>query len=127
MAVTPRRPAVARGGHVKTISDDWAVGEQSSLVASIDVLEMNEAYEEADGEFSFAGTLVVYRARNGGIHHAISNSRYASTSDVHADHLRNDILIPAAAYSPLFSPGLTSAPDPLPRRLLRQTAPTDLV
>jgi len=26
----------------------------------VDVLEMNEAFEEVDGHFGFAGTLVVY-------------------------------------------------------------------
>lgn len=81
----------------------------------LDVLEMREGYEAAaNGAFDFSGTLVVYRADDG-LHHAVSKSRYSSPSEVHLDHLSNDILIPVAAYSPLFPPNFTRAPDPLPQ------------
>ena len=47
------------------------------LKQHVDVLEMNEAFEEVDGCFKFAGTLVVYRA-DGDVHHAVSKIRYSS-------------------------------------------------
>ncbi|KAK4039984.1 hypothetical protein C8A01DRAFT_36034 [Parachaetomium inaequale] len=87
--------------------------QPQSHIEHADVLEMNEAYEEVDGSFTFAGTLVVYRT-SGALHHAISKARYSSLSDVQVDRLNNDVLIPVSAYSPLFPPGFTRAPDPLP-------------
>jgi hypothetical protein len=79
----------------------------------VEVLEMNEAYEEVDGSFTFAGTLVVYRTGSD-LHHAITKTRYLSLSDVQVERLDNDVVIPLSAYSPLFPPEFTRAPDPLP-------------
>ncbi|KAL2190332.1 hypothetical protein L209DRAFT_770246 [Thermothelomyces heterothallicus CBS 203.75] len=59
----------------------------------IDVLEMNEAFEEVDGSFEFTGTLLVYKA-GGDLHHAVSKARYSSPSEVKVEHLNNDVLIP---------------------------------
>ncbi|KAK3303646.1 uncharacterized protein B0T15DRAFT_486996 [Chaetomium strumarium] len=79
----------------------------------IDVLEVNEAFEEVDGCFKFTGTLVVYRTGDG-LHHAVSKARYSPPSEVKFEHLNNHIPIPISAYSPLFPPGFTHAPNPLP-------------
>lgn len=79
----------------------------------VDVLEMNEAYDEVDGHFQFTGTLVVYRRTND-VYHAVSKARYSSSSDVRAGHLTNNIPIPLAAYSPPFPTHFTRAPEPLP-------------
>ncbi|KAL6409955.1 Mitogen-activated protein kinase 8 [Ilyonectria robusta] len=84
------------------------------LDQNVDVLEMNEAFEEVDGSFKFTGTLIVYRAGNN-MRHAISKARYFSPSEVRAEHLINDILIPVSAYSPPFSSQFTRAPGTLPR------------
>jgi Protein kinase domain len=80
---------------------------------SLHVLEMNEAFEEVDGRFSFSGTLIVYQA-NTELHHAFLEARCSSLSDVTAESLTNDIRIPVEAYNPLFPSELTRAPDPLP-------------
>jgi serine/threonine protein kinase len=80
----------------------------------VDVLEMNEAFEEVNGLFGFAGTLVVYQA-DGKLYHAVSKARYSSPSEVKAEHLKDIINIPVSAYSPPASSELTRAPDPLPR------------
>lgn len=79
----------------------------------MEVLEMNEAYDEIDGCYGFTGTLVVYR-RGSDIYHAVSAARYSSTTDVNAHDLANETLIPTAAYRPVFSPEFTRAPEPLP-------------
>lgn len=79
----------------------------------VDVLEKSERYEEVDGHFKFTGTIVVYRKDNN-LYHAISESRFSSTSDVRADHLTNSILVPAVAYCPPFSPHFMRAAEPLP-------------
>ncbi|KAL2128420.1 hypothetical protein VTI74DRAFT_9206 [Chaetomium olivicolor] len=80
----------------------------------IDVLEMNEAFEEVDGSFMFTGTLIVYKT-GGDLHHAVSEARYSSPSEVKLEHLNNDVLIPVSAYSPLFPSSFTRAPDPPPQ------------
>ena len=79
----------------------------------LDVLEMNEAFEEVDGCFKLMGTLIVYRAGNN-LYHAVSKARYSSPSDVRPEHLTDNILIPLSAYSPPFSSRFTRAPEPLP-------------
>ncbi|KAJ2894094.1 uncharacterized protein MKZ38_007933 [Zalerion maritima] len=79
----------------------------------VEVLEMNEAFEEVDGCFRFTGTLVVYRL-HGDVYHAVSKARYSSRSELKAEHLINDIVIPTSAYHPPFSSEFTRAPDPLP-------------
>ena len=79
----------------------------------IDVLELNEAFEEVDGRYEFSGTLIVYQV-NSELHHAISKARYSSPSQVNADHFRNDIRIPVSAYSPLFPFDFTPAPASMP-------------
>jgi hypothetical protein len=80
----------------------------------IEVLEMNEAYDEVDDCFIFAGTLVVYRT-GVELHHAVSRARHSSPSETKVEHLSNDIVIPVSAYRPLFSPELTAASVPLPQ------------
>lgn len=80
----------------------------------VDVLEMNEAFEEVDGLFGFAGTLVVYQA-DGEVYHAVSKARYSSPSEVKPEHLKNLVNIPVSAYNPPASSELTRVPDPLPR------------
>lgn len=80
----------------------------------VDVLEMNGAFEEVDGVFEFAGTLVVYQA-HGEVYHAISKARYSSSSEVEAEHLMGIVNIPVSAYNPPASSELMRAPDPLPR------------
>lgn len=87
---------------------------RQSLNQLIDVLEMNESFEEIDGCFKFAATLLVYRTNNE-VHHAVLKARYSSPSDVIAEHLENDIRIPISAYCPPFSSRFTRAPDPLPK------------
>lgn len=79
----------------------------------IDVLEMNEAFEEVDGRFDFSGTLIVYQV-NSELHHAFSKAHYSSPSEANANHFRNDIRIPVSAYSPLFPFDLTPAPASIP-------------
>ncbi|EED21220.1 conserved hypothetical protein [Talaromyces stipitatus ATCC 10500] len=79
----------------------------------IDVLEMNEVFEEVDGRFDFSGTLIVYQV-NSELHHAFSKARYSSPSEVNAKHFRSDIRIPVSAYNPLFPFNLTRAPDSIP-------------
>ncbi|KAK0655486.1 hypothetical protein B0T16DRAFT_424306 [Cercophora newfieldiana] len=81
----------------------------------VDVLEMNEAFEEeVNGLFGFAGTLVVYQA-DGKVYHAVSKARCSSPSEVKAEHLKNVVNIPVSAYRPPASSEITRAPDPLPR------------
>ncbi|KAI6374061.1 hypothetical protein MCOR25_003294 [Pyricularia grisea] len=79
----------------------------------VDVLEQIERNEEVDGHYQFTGTVILYRKDNN-LYHAISESRFSSTSDVRADHLTNSILIPAAVYCPPFPPHFTRAAEPLP-------------
>lgn len=83
-----------------------------SLNQRIDVLEMNEVFEESDGCFNFAGTIIVYQTNNE-VHHAVLKTRYAALSDVLTGHLMNDIRIPVSAYNPPFPSKLTRAPEPL--------------
>jgi hypothetical protein len=79
----------------------------------MEVLEMNESFEDVDGCFQFAGTLVVYRSGDDP-HHAVSKALYLSPSEVHLESLSNDVLIPVSAYCPLFPAGFTGAPNPWP-------------
>ncbi|KAK4144166.1 uncharacterized protein C8A04DRAFT_36824 [Dichotomopilus funicola] len=81
----------------------------------IDVLEMNEAFEEIDGSFQFTGTLVVYNTHNG-LHHARSIPRHSSLLEIKLEHLINFIPIPISAYTPLFPSGFTRAPDLPPQK-----------
>lgn len=76
------------------------------------ILEMNEYFEEIDGDFECVGTLIVYEAEDG-LHHAISNSRNFSRSNINPNLLKNDIRIPKSAYSPRFLSSFTLAPEPL--------------
>src|SRR6266566_2121582 len=80
----------------------------------VDVLEMNQAFDDVDGHFQFTGTLVVYRRAND-VYHTVSKARYSCSSGVQAGHLTNNISIPLAAYSPPFPTHFTCAPEPLPR------------
>ncbi|KAL2177742.1 uncharacterized protein P884DRAFT_18555 [Thermothelomyces heterothallicus CBS 202.75] len=92
----------------------------------IDVLEMNEAFEEVDGSFEFTGTLLVYKA-GGDLHHAVSKARYSSPSEVKVEHLNNDVLIPVSAYSPLFPPGFTRCTRAPATKLSHQKASADIL
>jgi serine/threonine protein kinase len=79
----------------------------------MDVLEINETFEEFDGCFQFAATLVVFQADNN-VYHAVSKARYSSSAEIRAEHLTNVILVLTFAYSPTPQPDFTRAPDPLP-------------
>jgi serine/threonine protein kinase len=79
----------------------------------MDVLEKGECFEELDGEYKYAHTLVVYRVGDD-IYHAITKSRFRFTAEVKVEGLSNVVLIPNAAYCPPFPPNFTRAPDPLP-------------
>ncbi|KAK1246250.1 hypothetical protein MKX08_000052 [Trichoderma sp. CBMAI-0020] len=79
----------------------------------MDVLEINEAFEDVDGQYQFTGTLVVYRDGDD-IYHGLSKGRHASPSDIRREHLSHSILIPVSAYMPLFPSNFSRAPDPLP-------------
>lgn len=71
---------------------------------------MNEAFEEVDGSFECTGTLVVYETGDS-LHHALSRARHSSPLEVKLEHLINYVPIPISAYSPLFPPDFTHAPD----------------
>lgn len=74
---------------------------------------MSESFEDTDGHFEFAATLVVYRSGSQ-VHHATSKARCSSFSNVKCEDFTNDTIIPVAAYSPPFSSEFTQAPNPLP-------------
>ncbi|KAJ5185973.1 hypothetical protein N7491_006156 [Penicillium cf. griseofulvum] len=77
----------------------------------LDILEMNETFEDINGIFGFAGTLVVYRM-NGELYHGILKARYYPSTIVNPADLTDIIQIPSSAYSPLYTPELTRAQDP---------------
>ncbi|KAK1974625.1 serine/threonine-protein kinase [Colletotrichum cereale] len=83
------------------------------LAIRFEIMEKNEAFEEVGGEFKFTKTLVVYRDGKN-IYHAVSKARSSELSNLSIDQLTTKILIPATAYSPLFLPSFTRAPEPLP-------------
>ncbi|TQN64082.1 Serine/threonine-protein kinase/endoribonuclease IRE2 [Colletotrichum shisoi] len=76
----------------------------------VEILEAREAFEDIEGEFRFTKTLVVYRDGKD-TYHATSKARL---SELSLDQLNSTISIPVTAYSPLFSPAFTQAPNPLP-------------
>jgi serine/threonine protein kinase len=78
----------------------------------LDILEINEAYEEVNGVFQSI-TLVVYRDGNN-TYHATSKARVSVPPKLNINDLTNKILIPAAAYRPPFPSNFTCAPNPLP-------------
>lgn len=67
------------------------------LNQQINVLEANEVFEETDGCFNFAGTLIVYQLNNE-VHYGVLKIRYSSVSDVRLELLENDILVPKSAF-----------------------------
>lgn len=79
----------------------------------MDVLEINEAFEDVGGQYQFTGTLVVYRDGDD-IYHGFSKARYASPLEFRREHLSHQVLIPVSAYMPLFSANFVRAPDCLP-------------
>ncbi|KAJ0162185.1 hypothetical protein CTA2_4967 [Colletotrichum tanaceti] len=84
------------------------------LATRFEILNKSEAFEEVDGKFQFTKTLVVYRDGKH-IYHAVSKARSSEVSNLGINHqLSTQLLIPATAYSPLFVPTFTRAPDPLP-------------
>ncbi|KAK1584997.1 uncharacterized protein LY79DRAFT_519635 [Colletotrichum navitas] len=79
----------------------------------VEILDTTEAFKEDDGEYKFAGTLIVYRDSKD-IYHGVSKDRGLVASELSISQLTNKIQIPATAYSPTFPPTYTQAPDPLP-------------
>ncbi|KAK2055767.1 serine/threonine-protein kinase [Colletotrichum caudatum] len=79
----------------------------------VEILDMTEAFEEDDGEYKFAGTLIVYTDGKT-IYHGVSKDRGLVASELSISQLTNKIRIPTTAYSPAFPPTYTQAPDPLP-------------
>ncbi|KAJ5935308.1 hypothetical protein N7466_004855 [Penicillium verhagenii] len=78
----------------------------------LELLESREAYEDSNEGFRFAGTLIVYQL-NGFLYHGMLKGRYSSPSILNAEGLMNVKQIPASAYQPNFSAGLTAAPEML--------------
>jgi serine/threonine protein kinase len=76
----------------------------------LDILEMNETFEDINGSFGFAVTLVVYRM-NGELYHGVLKARYYPSTIVSPADLTNIIQIPSA-YSPLYTTELTRAQEP---------------
>ncbi|KAF6806266.1 serine/threonine-protein kinase [Colletotrichum plurivorum] len=83
------------------------------LATRFKILDKSEAFEDVDGEFKFTKTLVVYTDGKN-IYHAVSKARGSEVSNLSINQLTAEVLIPATAYSPLFVPTFTRAPDPLP-------------
>ncbi|KAK1973648.1 serine/threonine-protein kinase [Colletotrichum cereale] len=83
------------------------------LATRFEILDKSEAFEDVDGEFKFTKTLVVY-GDGKNIYHAVSKARSSELSNLSINQLTTKVLIPATAYSPLFVPTFTRAPDPLP-------------
>lgn len=79
----------------------------------LEVLEMNEIFEESDGLYQFAGTFIVYRAESN-LYHAVLKARYSSPANINPEDLSNIVQIPVSAYNPRYSSELSRAPDPLP-------------
>jgi serine/threonine protein kinase len=77
-----------------------------------EVLESSETFEEVDGVYRYAGTLVVYRADNN-LYHGRMKSR-SSLTKIRIEDVTNITLIPTAAYKPLCPSTFTQAPSPLP-------------
>ncbi|KAJ5159178.1 uncharacterized protein N7500_008829 [Penicillium coprophilum] len=80
----------------------------------LEILEMNEVFEDINGSFGFAGTLLVYRM-NGQLYHGMLKARSYPSTMVNPADLTNIIQIPFSAYSPLYAMELTRAHDPLPK------------
>ncbi|TID04937.1 hypothetical protein CH35J_003224 [Colletotrichum higginsianum] len=83
------------------------------LARRFEILDKSEAFEDVDGEFKFTKTLVVYRDGKN-IYHAVSKARSSELSNLSINQLTTKVVIPVTAYSPLFVPTFTQAPDPLP-------------
>lgn len=79
----------------------------------MEVLERGESFEEINGNFQYAYTLIVYRFDDN-VFHAITKSRCRFTAKVKTEDLLNVVLIPTASYCPHFQSNFTQAPDPLP-------------
>lgn len=82
------------------------------LNQQLETLENCEGYEDSDGGFQFAGTLVLYRL-NGLLYHGRLNGRYTAPSDINAEDIMNAKRIPTSAYNPKFSIQFTLAPETL--------------
>ncbi|TID24094.1 Mitogen-activated protein kinase 8 [Venturia nashicola] len=76
------------------------------------ILETSEAFEEVDGVYKFAGTLVVYLADKN-LYHGSMKGRL-SYSNIRIEDLTNVTLIPTADYRPPIPLTFTQAPSPLP-------------
>lgn len=85
----------------------------SQLLNQINVLEANEVFEEKDGCFNFAGTLIVYQVNNE-VYHAVLKTHFSSASDVRLELLEKVIRVPKSAFNPPFLPKFTRASEPLP-------------
>lgn len=84
------------------------------LARRFEILDKSEAFEDVDGEFKFTKTLVVYRDSKN-IYHAVSEAHSSELSkNLSINQLTTKVVIPVTAYSPLFVPTFTQAPNPLP-------------
>ncbi|TQN67727.1 hypothetical protein CSHISOI_07717 [Colletotrichum shisoi] len=102
------------GAHELLASANTSPPIAPDLVATrFEILEQSEAFEDVDGEFKFTKTLVVYRDGKN-MYHTVSKARTSEISNLSINQLTTKVLIPLTAYSPLFVPTFTRAPDPLP-------------
>ncbi|KAH9216565.1 hypothetical protein DL95DRAFT_424507 [Leptodontidium sp. 2 PMI_412] len=70
----------------------------------MEVVEHAQRFAEIDGDYQFSDTVVIYRSRKG-IYHGTSKSRWMTAPrDIMSSELElsNTVLIPTAAYCPLF-------------------------
>ncbi|GJC92798.1 serine/threonine-protein kinase [Colletotrichum higginsianum] len=92
---------------------EYGSSNEHLLARRFEILDKSEAFEDVDGEFKFTKTLVVYRDGKN-IYHAVSKARSSELSNLSINQLTTKVVIPVTAYSPLFVPTFTQAPDPLP-------------
>jgi hypothetical protein len=60
----------------------------------VEVLEMNEAFEQFSGCFKFTGTLIVYRAHNlASYHHNWTSARLEETVPRHEFKVRREFVV----------------------------------
>ncbi|KAJ5490540.1 hypothetical protein N7453_011365 [Penicillium expansum] len=83
---------------------------------------MNEAFEDINSSFGFAGTLVMYRM-NGQLYHGMLKARYYPSTIVNPADLANIIQIPSSAYSPDCNIGDKSRLDRYVRAEIERPSP----
>ena len=79
----------------------------------MEVLDRGESFEQMNGGFKYAHTLIVYRVGDY-VYYAMTKSRCRSAAEVKVEELSNVVMIPTTMYCPLFPSTYTQAPDPLP-------------